>query len=117
MSFNVENQYQLSQQTSNVPRIRYEEKDYNNDGKRDKAITIFEKNLSTKYIDFDGDGYYDSVIKEGKDGDGKSYRHTTVKETISNIKARPHLDSELYNRKMATIVDVHFGGCFMMGQK
>ena len=115
MSLNVNN---VSQQNSNNGKIcSIGCKDLNNDGKKDNYITIYEGETSKTYIDFDNDGYYDSVVKKGLDNNGKPYTKHSVEEPISDIKARPHFDSELYNRKLDTIQNSIFGGYLMMNQK
>ena len=65
---------------------------------------------SSTYIDEDGDGYNDVVIKKEYDENGKLKTETkTIEEDINDVKNRQHLEYEIYNRDM----DVHKSGIYM----
>ena len=94
-------------------------KDVNGDGKEDiysvtshvQANPEFDRNASSStFIDNDGDGYDDVVIKKEYDKDGKLKKETkTVLEDINDVKGRQHLEYETFNRKMET----HKSGIYM----
>ena len=92
-------------------------KDVNGDGKEDLyKVTVFSKMYNgSKHertvIDNDGDGYNDyqhdiMYNKNGKKTEEKEY----YEEDINKVKNRPHLEHEIYNRKMTT----HESGYYMM---
>ncbi len=94
-------------------------KDVNGDGKEDiysvtshiEAKPEWDMNASSStYIDEDGDGYNDVVIKKEYDENGKLKTETkTIEEDINDVKNRQHLEYEIYNRDM----DVHKSGIYM----
>ena len=94
-------------------------KDVNGDGKEDiysvtshvQAKPEWDRNASSStFIDNDGDGYDDVVIKKEYDKDGKLKKETkTIEEDINDVKSRHHLEYETFNRKMGT----HKSGIYM----
>ena len=95
-------------------------KDVNGDGKEDiySVTSHFEANpeldmnaSSSTYIDEDGDGYNDVVIRKEYDDNGKLKTETkTVMEDINSVKSRPHGPWETQNREMET----HKAGFYIM---
>lgn len=94
-------------------------KDVNGDGKEDiysvtsyvQAKTEWDRNASSStFIDKDGDGYDDVVIKKEYDKYGKLKTETKIiEEDINDVKSRHHLEYETFNRKMGT----HKSGIYM----
>lgn len=94
-------------------------KDVNGDGKEDiysvtshqKAKPEWDMNASSStFIDEDGDGYDDVVIKKEYDENGKLKTETkTIKEDINSVKDREHMPWEIFNREMSA----HKGGIYM----
>ncbi len=87
-------------------------KDVNGDGKEDiysvtshyEAKPEWDMNASSStFIDEDGDGYNDVVIKKEYDENGKLKKETkTIEEDINSVKSRPHGPWETQNREMET---------------
>ena len=92
-------------------------KDVNKDVKEDiYSITRFYKDtngLKTEetFMDLDGDGYNDIKIIKTYDENGRLKSETkTIEEDINEVKNRPHMDYEIYNRHM----NAHSSGYYMM---
>lgn len=95
-------------------------KDVNGDGKEDiysvtshqEAKPEWDMNASSSsYIDEDGDGYDDVIIKKEYDENGKLKTETkTIEEDINSVKNRPHGPWETQNREM----EAHKSGIYIM---
>ena len=95
-------------------------KDVNGDGKEDiysvtshhEAKPEWDMNASSStYIDEDGDGYNDVLIRKEYDEKGKLKTETkTIAEDINSVKNRPHGPWEIQNREM----EAHKSGIYIM---
>lgn len=90
-------------------------KDIDGDGKEDiYSVSRFYKKESGSevetFIDRDGDGFNDEKITRNYDHNGRLKSETReIEEDINDVKNRPHLEHEIYNRDMQT----HYSGIMM----
>ena len=91
-------------------------KDVNGDGKLDLyKVSVFGKfpdgtQTERTVVDENGDGYNDTKLDViSKNGRILSEREF-IEEDINSVKSRPHMEHEIYNRKMTT----HESGIYMI---